>query len=63
MAKKRKLILKNLELLKLVMLSVIRLFPYEFQPDGELQGIVLKIYCEKCWRILECIEIILFEKN
>ena len=27
---------------------------------GELQGIMLKIYCERCWLILEDIEINLF---
>jgi len=34
----------------------------DLQPAGELQGIVLKIHCEKFWLILEYIEIIFSEK-
>jgi len=30
-----------------------RPFPCELQPAGELQGIMLKIYCESCWLILD----------
>ena len=35
----------------------------ELQPAGELQGIMLKIYCERFWLILEDVEIIVFENN
>jgi len=38
-------------------------FPCELQPAGELQGIKLKIYCERCWLILEDIKTIFFEKK
>jgi len=35
--------LKNLEIVKLLVLSLMRFFPFELQPAGELQGIMLKI--------------------
>jgi len=38
-------------------------FPCDLQPAGELQGIMLKIYCERCWLILEDTRTIFFEKN
>ena len=50
------------KILKLLVLSPMRLF-CESQPAGELQGIMLKIYGERCWLILEDIEIIFFYKN
>ena len=37
--------------------------PYELQPAGELQGIMPKIYCERCWLILEDIEMIFLKQN
>jgi len=55
--------LKNLKTLKLLVLSLMRPFPCEGELQllaGELQGIMLKIYCERCWLILEDIEINLF---
>jgi len=51
-------ILKNLKILKLLVLSLTRPFPCELQPAGELQRIMLKIYCERCWLILEDTEIV-----
>jgi len=62
MAKHGKHILENLQILKLLVLSLTRPFPCKLQPAGELQGIMLKIYCERCWLISEDIEIIFFEK-
>ena len=32
----------------------------ELQPAGELQGIMLNIYCQRCWLILEDIKTIFF---
>jgi len=55
MEKQGKQILKNLKILKLLMLSLMRLFPCELQPAGELQEVMLKICCERCWLILEAI--------
>ena len=63
MGKQGRHILKNLKILKLLVLSLMRPFPCELQPAGVLQGIMLKIYCERCWLILEDIEIIFFEKK
>jgi len=53
MGKQGQHILKNLKILKLLVLSLMRPFPCELQPAGELQGIMLKIDCERCWLILE----------
>jgi len=63
MGKQGKHILKNLKILKLLVLSLMRPFPCELQPAGELQGIMLKIYCERCWLILEDIQIIFLKKR
>jgi len=52
MGKQGKHNLKNLKILKLLVLSLTRPFSCELQPAGELQGIMLKICCEKCWLIL-----------
>jgi len=52
MAKHGKHILKIFKILKLLMLSLMRPFPCE------LKRIMLKIYCEMCWLIIEDIEII-----
>ena len=46
MAKYGKHILKNLKILKLLLLSLMKPFPCE------LQRIMLKFYCETCWLIL-----------
>jgi len=61
--KQGKHILKNLKILKVLVLSLMRPFPCELQPAGELQGIMFEIYCERCWLILEDIEIILLKKK
>jgi len=55
--KARKTYFDNLKILKLLMLSLMRLSPCELQTAGDLYGIMLKIYCERCWQILEDIEI------
>jgi len=52
----------NLKILKLLVLVLMRPFPCELQPPGELQGILLKIYCERCWLIIEDIEINFLKK-
>ena len=44
MGKQAKHILKNLKILKLLVLSLMRPFPCELQPAKELQWIMLKIY-------------------
>jgi len=62
MGKHGKHILKYLKILKLLVLSLMRSFACELQPAGELQGIMLEIYCERCWLILEDIEMIFFNK-
>jgi len=61
--KERKTYFEKFEILKLLVLSLMTPFPFELQPAGELQGIMLKIYCERCWLILEDIEIIFLKKN
>jgi len=66
MGKQGKHVLKNLKILKLLVLSLMRPFPCEGELQRlarELQGIMLKIYCERCWLILEYIEINFFEKK
>jgi len=60
MGKQRK---HNLKILKLLVLSLMIPFPCELQPAGELQEIILEIYCERWSLILEDIEIIFFEKK
>ena len=53
----------TLKILKLLVLLLMRPSPYELQPAGELQGIMPKIYCERCWLILEDIEMIFLKQN
>jgi len=44
------------------MLSLMSVFPCKLQQAGGLYGIMLKIYCKRCWLILKDIEIILLKK-
>jgi len=47
MSKQGKHILQNWKILKLLVLSLMRLFPCELQPAGELQGLCLRFTAKR----------------
>jgi len=63
--KQGKYILKNLKILKLLVLSLMRschLFLVNCNQLESCKGFTLKIYCERCWLILEDIKTIFLKK-